>query len=57
MALVLVTVSEASSHFLVHRATLYRWIKDGYIDVIDLKNKRYVVYDEVERLLMERRVK
>ena len=55
MAVILVTVPEAANHFEIHRATLYRWIKDGRLGVIKLRGKRYLAYDEVERLMEQRR--
>ena len=55
MAVILVTVKEAAEHFDVHRATIYRWIKDKRLGVVKLRGKRYLVYDEVERLMEQRR--
>ena len=55
MAVIIVTVPEAANHFEIHRATLYRWIKDGRLGVIKLRGKRYLAYDEVERLMEQRR--
>jgi excisionase family DNA binding protein len=55
MALILVTVPEASEHFGMHRATLYRWVKDKKLGVVKLRGKRYLIYDEVERLMEQRR--
>ena len=39
MALILVTVKEAAEHFNVHRATIYRWIKQGDIPCIERRGK------------------
>ena len=55
MALILVTVPEASEQFGMHRATLYRWVKDKRLVVLKLRGKRYLIYDEVERLMEQRR--
>ena len=55
MAVILVTVKEAAEHFDVHRATIYRWIKDKRLGVVKLSGKRYLEYDEVERLMEQRR--
>ena len=55
MALILATVHEASGHFGIHRATLYRWIKDKKMTVVKLRGKRFLIYDEVERLMEQRR--
>ena len=55
MAVILVTVLEASEHFGVHRATLYRWLHDKRLGVIKLRGKTYLIYDEVEKLVEQRR--
>jgi len=55
MALILATVHEASEHFGVHRATLYRWINDKRLTVVKLRGKKFLIYDEVERLLERRK--
>ena len=55
MALILVTVKEAAEHFDVHRATLYRWLKDGRLDTVDVKGKRYLMYSQVEAQVEQRR--
>ena len=50
MAVILVTAQEASVHFKMHRATLYRWVKDGKLQWVTIGVKKYLVYDDVERL-------
>ncbi len=51
MAVILVTAQEASEHFKIHRATFYRWVKDGKLRWVFIGSKRYLVYDHVERLV------
>ena len=55
MALILVTVMEAAEHFDVHRATLYRWIKDGRLDTVPVQGKTYLMYGQVESQVEQRR--
>tara|TARA_Y100000310_G_scaffold220117_2_gene221582 strand:+ start:8844 stop:9011 length:168 start_codon:yes stop_codon:yes gene_type:complete len=55
MALILVTVKEAAEYFNVHRATIYRWIKDGRLDTFEVKGKRYLMYGQVESQVEQRR--
>jgi excisionase family DNA binding protein len=55
MAVILVKVKESAEHFDVHRATIYRWIKDKRLVVVRLRGKTYLIHDEVERLVEQRR--
>jgi excisionase family DNA binding protein len=55
MALILVTVMEAAEHFDVHRATLYRWIKDGRLDTVVVKGKTYLMYGQIDAQVEQRR--
>lgn len=53
-----ITVTEAAERLRINRATVHKWIRDGYLDAVRLgpsakKQRVYVLADSIEQRLAE----
>lgn len=47
------TINETAEIFRRHPRTIYRWIEEGFLHAIKVRDGYLVPYEEVERILRE----